>query len=389
MPFRKIVLNPDFTSESIAVGDFDCNGVMDVVAGPFWYQGPDFQTRHAIFTPSSFDPHGYSRTTQPCFVHDFTGNGWPDVFYVIRPKGLRGNYGFYGWDGAAGWEGVWYENPAGVSAPWKAHHVLGNIANEAVIWHDVDGDGRPEPVYTTREQVGYAKFDPAAPEQPWRFYAVADIGPVTLSHGIGCGDISGNGRPDIIGAGGWWEHPENPAAGNAWTFHPELFSQSAVTLHVRDVSGNGLNDVITVWHAHGYGLVWHEQLRDHDGKLSWQRHDILAPEPDLESNALRISQMHALAAADITGDGLPDLVVGKRAWAHGPDGDVEADQPAVLYWFETRRQKDGSIAFIPHLVDDDSGAGTQIAVADLTGQGRPAILTSNKKGACVFLPTVK
>jgi hypothetical protein len=36
-------------------------------------------------------------------------------------------------------------------------------------------------------------------------------------HGIGVGDINGDGRMDIVNAYGWWEHP--PASGNQERFH--------------------------------------------------------------------------------------------------------------------------------------------------------------------------
>ena len=49
--------------------------------------------------------------------------------------------------------------------------------------------------------------------------------------------------------------------------------------------------------------------------------------------------MHALDLVDMNGDGLKDIVTGKRFWAHGPHGDVEPNAPAVLYWFELRRDK--------------------------------------------------
>jgi hypothetical protein len=106
--------------------------------------------------------------------------------------------------------------------------------------------------------------------------------------------------------------------------------------------------------------------------------------PDLSSGALRISQMHALELSDVNGDGVMDIITGKRFWAHGPTGDKEPDAPAVLYWFEVRRDGKGVVAFIPHLIDDDSGVGTQIVAVDLNGDGRPEILTSNRKGVHVF-----
>ena len=35
---------------------------------------------------------------------------------------------------------------------------------------------------------------------------------------------------------------------------------------VYDVDGDGLNDVITAWHCHLYGLVWYRQIRDEQGR---------------------------------------------------------------------------------------------------------------------------
>ena len=108
---------------------------------------------------------------------------------------------------------------------------------------------------------------------------------------------------------------------------------------VYNVDGDGLNDVITSWHCHHYGLVWYQQQRGPSGEITWKQHVILPPKPDLKSDALRISQMHSLDLADMKGDGTKGIVTGKRYWAHGPNGDVEPDAPAVLYWFELKRDK--------------------------------------------------
>ena len=53
------------------------------------------------------------------------------------------------------------------------------------------------------------------------------------------------------------------------------------------------------------------------------------------------------------------------------------------------RRPDGAIDYVPHLIDADSGVGTQIAVADLNGDGRPDIVIGNKKGLFVFIQEVR
>ena len=63
---------------------------------------------------------------------------------------------------------------------------------------------------------------------------------------------------------------------------------------------------------------------------------------------------------------------------------IDFNEPARLYWFRTVRSSDG-VTFTPTLIDDDSGVGTQLTVADGNGDGRPDIVLSNKKGAFVFL----
>ena len=57
----------------------------------------------------------------------------------------------------------------------------------------------------------------------------------------------------------------------------------------------------------------------------------------------------------------------------------------LLYAFLLRRTSDGTATYEPHLIDDTSGVGTEIAAADVNGDGRADIITANKRGAFVFL----
>jgi hypothetical protein len=85
------------------------------------------------------------------------------------------------------------------------------------------------------------------------------------------------------------------------------------------------------------------------------------------------------------GDGLKDIVTGKRFWAHGSEGDAEPSAPAVLYWFKLARGADKSVDFIPYQIDDDSGIGTQVVAGDLNRDGLPDVVVGNKKGVFVHL----
>ena len=158
---------------------------------------------------------------------------------------------------------------------------------------------------------------------------------------------------------------------------------------VFDVDGDGDGDVVTALDAHGWGLAWFENTRDETtGAISFRRHMIMGSREEESKYGVAFSQPHALVAADIDGDNLTDVVVGKRHWAHGPNGDIEPNGPAVVYWFRLERTPDGA-RFHPHLVDNASGVGLQIAATDVNGDGTVDILTASKLGTFLFVNQVK
>lgn len=368
--FTRLQLSDQFYAEGAYFADFNRDGRLDVVAGPYWFEGPDFTTRHEYRPAQTFSPREYSDNFLT-YAGDLNGNGWPDIVCVPWP----------------GKEGYWYENPAGRGGYWKRHLYYNMVGNESQLWGDVTGDGRPELIFNNEGYLGYAGPDPANPTQPWVFHAVSnqDKRYQRYTHGLGFGDINGNGRMDIVESAGWWEHPADAKPEEPWKFHPFQFAAGGAQMLVYDVDGDGLADIITAWHCHQYGLLWWKQIARTGGSPDWKRHVILPPKPDLKSPDLRISQLHALDLVDMNGDGLKDIVTGKRFWAHGPAGDPEPNAPAVLYWFELRRDAGGKVTYIPHLIDNDSGVGTQVATADLNGDGRPDVIVANKKGIFLHL----
>ncbi|HEV2395097.1 MAG TPA: FG-GAP-like repeat-containing protein [Verrucomicrobiae bacterium] len=364
-PFRRVCLSNQFYAEGASYGDFNRDGHIDIVAGPFWFEGPDFKKRHEYRPAKAFDPKGYSDNFLT-FTGDFNGDGWPDILCIPFP----------------GAEGFWYENPAGKEGAWKKHLAYPKIGDESPTWGDINGDGHPELIFCIDGYLGYAGPDRTNPDAPWVFHPIStkENRYQKFTHGLGFGDINGDKRVDIIEAAGWWEQPAKLAPDQPWIFHPFHFADAGAQMMVYDVNGDGLADIITAWHCHHYGLVWWQQIKGADGQPDWKEHIILPPNPDVTTTDFRVSQMHAMALADMNGDGLMDIVTGKRFWAHGPNGDKEPAAPAVLFWMELRRDGKGGASFIPHLIDDDSGVGTQVIAADLNGDGRPDVLVANKKG---------
>jgi hypothetical protein len=249
--------------------------------------------------------------------------------------------------------------------------------NESPHFVDMDGDKRRELV------MGIAP-DPQRPNDnrqmallrpmstatdSWSIQPVSAknaAGAQQYSHGLGVGDINGDSRQDIIVAEGWYESPAGSGA-TAWRFQPIDFGKPVSHMVVFDFDGDGDHD-IACGSAHQIGIWWLEQTDN-----GWKTHEI----------DTSFSQTHSLCLADINRDGLPDLVTGKRWWAHGPKKDAQPNHPAVLYWFELTRQN-GKPVWIPHQIDHDSGVGTQFEVTDVNGDGLLDIVTSNKKGVYYF-----
>lgn len=367
--FKTLQLSDQFYCEGAFYGDFNKDGHPDVVSGPFWYEGPEFQKKHEVRPPKAYDPKHYSDNFLT-YTDDFNADGWPDIFYVPFP----------------GKEGFWYENPAGTDTGWKQHLAFATVENESPMWGDVNGDGRSDLVFNANGYLGYATHDPARPYEPWAFHPVSTKGNYQkYTHGVGFGDVNGDGRTDMLEGAGWWEQPADAKDGEPWTMHPFKFADAACQMFVYDVDGDGLSDVITSWHCHRYGLVWYKQVKAPQGDITWEQQVILSPNPNMDSDEFRPSQLHAIELVDMNGDGLKDILTGKRYWAHGPTGDVEPNAPAVVFWLELCRDSVSGVKFIPHVIDDNSGVGTQVAAADLNGDGTPDVIVGNKKGTYIHL----
>jgi hypothetical protein len=185
-----------------------------------------------------------------------------------------------------------------------------------------------------------------------------------FSHGLGLGDLSGDGRADVMCTGGWWEQPQK-VQDEPWQFHPAPLGEACADMFALDMDGDGKADVVTS-SAHKFGIWWHQQR----GPTAFLKQDLFRE---------MVSETHAMHLVDINGDGLKDLVTGKRWWSHGR-AEPGSDWPAMIYWFEASKDKQGKVKFRPRIIDTDSGIGTQFVVADINGDGLLDVVTSNKKG---------
>lgn len=240
----------------------------------------------------------------------------------------------------------------------------GNI--ESTRGWDIDKDGKIEIV-------------PNTPGNPLAYYRLLPGGKFTRNevtathgHGLGYGDINGDGRGDFIIDSGWIEAPADPFTGK-WLLHNEFnLGDASVPIIVTDVNEDGRNDLI-VGQGHSYGLDWYEQQPGQPAKRNWRKHAI-------DSTA---SQFHTMEWTDLDGDRTPELITGKRYRAHN-DNDPGAHDPVGLYYYQWNGKNFDKNVINYGPAGEGKGTGIYMSIADLRGTGRKDIVVAGKDGLCVF-----
>jgi hypothetical protein len=371
--FRVQRISDYYYSWGADAADFNRDGHLDIIAGPYIYFGPGFTKFKEIYPAIAVGPSKEFTSINHEFTYDVNQDGWPDI--------------------VTGWTApTVYINPKNESRRWESYKPIPNTQSETTLFTDIDKDGKPELVYASQGQFRYAKPDPAS--KTWTEYNVSERG-YTLAHGIGTGDINKDGRIDILGAMGWWEQPETLTRDKTWKYHPVPFGRyknrasniGGTVMAVYDANGDGLNDVVSNLNVHGFGLAWFEQRKDANGNISFVRHMISDDYSQKSTKNVTFSQAHAATFADIDKDGVMDYIVGKRVFTHLDNlNDPDSYGPPVLYWYRTVRNKNapGGAELIPELIHNRSGAGSQITAIDLNKDGAIDLITSTNRGTFIF-----
>ncbi|MCA8989299.1 MAG: VCBS repeat-containing protein [Planctomycetaceae bacterium] len=366
-------------NEGIDIADVDKDGLPDIISGRNWFKAPEY-IPHPL--RSIEDWNGYV-VSNGDFAYDVNKDGWMDV--------ISGSF--------LQTEICWYENPKEeglrLGQLWKRHVLVDSqlSQNEGNLFVDLDGDDQPEFLVDSWNKTNplcawklgvetrTETFKPApnAKKEETREVQAPVLTRWTLGerangHGMAVGDISGDGKMDILVGQGWYEQPAADADKAEWTYHADWMDwHAAVPCLIRDLNGDGQNDIIWA-KGHDYGIFWWEITgRDEKGSLQWTEHEI----------DRSFSQAHALHFADVDGDGQDELITGKRVRAHN-GGDPGGSEPAVVYYYDwdAKAQK-----FVRHDIDTSGkvGIGLQIRTADLNGDGLVDIALAGKSGTHVLI----
>ena len=162
-----------------------------------------------------------------------------------------------------------------------------------------------------------------------------------------------------------------------------------------DVNGDGLMDVVTSLWGHGPGLSWFEQQKDAQGNITWKEHLIMGdpatPMADRTGwaetdKSVAFTELHSMSFVDMDGDGLPDIITGKRWYSHGYHYDMENDitDPPVIYIFHLKRTADHQVQWVPEMVTNAYDDAIRLTVTDVNGDGKPDIVSAGRKGTVIF-----
>jgi hypothetical protein len=361
-----------FGATSIAISDVNGDGKLDLVvanegssAVAVLLGNGDGSFRPAV----SYVPGGIF--TESVAVADMNGDGKPDLLVASRCASSTGD--------CSGLVGVLLGNGDGTFQPAVTYGSGGQGADSVAV-ADVNGDGKPDLLVANECGV----IGPYCPENDNGVIGVL-LGngdgtfqaAVTYDSGGGstrslaAADVNGDGKPDLLvancGRGGCAASNLGVLLGNGnGTFQPAVSYSTgccnSLSVAVRDVNGDGKPDLLVAnacsifqFTCTGPGTV---------GVLLGNGDGTFQAAVTYGSGGLGT---FSVAAADVNGDGKPDLLVTNLcALPNCTNGRVE-----VLLGF-------GDGTFLPAVGYSSGGYDARfVAVADVNGDGKPDLVVAN------------
>ena len=239
--FTRHEVDPRSGLAAAAAIDVNRDGKLDMVTGAAWYEAPAWKkhvVREVEFIRGRYDDYS-------CLPLDVNGDGWTDfVTANYRSEKL-----------------AWIEHPGAKLGPWTEHVIAKPGPMETGRSYDIDGDGRLDILPNGRDFAAWWEFETQTSggktEVRWVRH---DLPPQVVGHGVGFGDINGDGRGDVIGPNGWRRRRRIAARERGpGTRSSDLGRDASIPILVLDVDADGDNDI--VWgRGHSCGVCWLEHL---------------------------------------------------------------------------------------------------------------------------------
>ena len=315
----------------------------------YWFERKDDATwiRHTIGQADSLE-----RTLGGAML-DIDQDGWIDIAF----------------------RGVWFKNPGNLAehpdTPWEAFPYDGG--GHDVIAADINGDGHLDLITYDGHELAWFNTS--------KGMAKTVIVDDRDDHGgvapAGVGDLNGNGIPDIVLAGTWYENPGDGTGTwkrHAWPHQavPKASYGTSMRSWVADINGSGWNDIVYSDCDTGFGHVyWVENIGKGE---EWLLHRL--PDPPGDS---RTGSFHSLGVADFDQDGNLDIFAGEQ---EDPDTYMEGNG---LLPMKPRGLKERGViwvnsggtapSFEPVVIHEDHPGWHDAALGDVNGDGAIDIVT--------------
>lgn len=322
LSFRAHVINAESEFCSTAAIDVNGDSQLDIVSGGWWYEAPTWR-RHRLRDVERIGNRFDDYSNLPM---DVNGDGHIDLISAnYRSRSI-----------------YWVRNPGPRGGMWKRIEIDRPGPSETGRLVDLNSDGQLDILPNgTTFAAWYSLVRPSKEGEEVR-WEKHELPQELAGHGIGHGDINGDGRIDLVGPKGWAEAPADPTR-DRWQWHGDfqLARDCSVPILCHDVDGDGDTDL--VWgRGHNVGLYWTEQrspAQQPEGWASQQESPVAAEtiaallgQTGWVTHAIDTSWScaHAPMLADLDGDSVLELVAGKRFQGHEGKDPGENDPLGVF-----------------------------------------------------------
>ena len=370
VPFRHFtIMDPlpgtAYGTAGIPLADFDGDGDLDCaisrreVHGFWWFE----RRTDSVWVPHLISDSASLAQGLGCAALDVDNDGWIDLVF----------------------DQVWFKNPGTLRQQPDSAWTINPFAGQGhdIVAADINGDGRKDIVVFDGNNLRW--FNPVL--NMASNTVVQNVG----HHGgvapKGVGDLDGDGDPDLVIAGSWFENPGNGVG--TWVRHswPHLLIPNAtygtsIRSWVVDLDGDGNNDIVYSDCDTGYSHVY--WVRNEGRGTNWTR--FLLPDPPTSPGSVEgTGSFHSLAVADFDLDGDLDIFAGEQ---EDPDDWGGGKLPMKPHGLRERGVLWVNIGsnpptFVPQVIQEDNPGWHEACIGDVDGDGDLDIVSKiwNKDGA--------